>query len=292
MPSVNLKLFGAVVMFSATACSLFSGKDTSKPEIVAVPESSTTEKPPMSEIAPPAAVSPVQANKNDDEVYLRQARMVARMDEIEDELKRHREKIRLLEQGLLTGIAPDDLKSSNSSRPSSKSKDQGSAAIKGHEITLVKPDLDAFDAAAEPIQAGREAGSSVSVQESTYNEKMQLAKEHYQAGRFGLAIAELAGISREFGQTAGEGAVRFWLGKSYLGLREFSTARSEFESYLKGWPSGEFVGQIRIDLAKAFVGLGLKERARSELRRVMKDFPGQEVSEIASLEFQKLQGGL
>ena len=61
---------------------------------------------------------------------------------------------------------------------------------------------------------------------------------------------------------------------------------------MKGWPSGEFVGQIRIDLAKAFVGLGLKERARSELRRVMKDFTGQEVSEIASLEFQKLQGGL
>jgi TolA-binding protein len=238
---------------------------------------------------------PAVTPSKDDDISLKQARLMARMDEIEGELKRQREKVRLLEQGLLTGIAPDDLKPGGAGKKAQKSGGRASRkppvedlfAAESPSEDLASPNLDGVDVRSNTTKGSAETGGS-----SALNTRMQLAKEHYQASRFGLAIAELAGISREFGDKAADGAVRLWLGKSYLGLKEYGTARGEFEAYIKGWPSGEGVASARIDLARVYVGLGLKERARGELRRVIKDFDGQEASEMASMELKNLQGNL
>jgi TolA-binding protein len=239
--------------------------------------------------------APAMIPSKDDDISLKQARLMARMDEIEGELKRQREKVRLLEQGLLTGIAPDDLKSGGAGKKAQKSGSNKSRKPPVEDLFVAEspsedlgsPNLDGVNVKSDKTAESTETGGS-----SALNTRMQLAKEHYQASRFGLAIAELAGISREFGDKAGDGAVRLWLGKSYLGLKEYGTARGEFEAYIKGWPSGEGIASARIDLARVYVGLGLKERARGELRRVIKDFDGQEASEMASMELKNLQGNL
>ncbi len=234
------------------------------------------------------------ALKVNDEVFLQQARLMSRMSEIEDELKRQREKIRLLEQGLLTGIAPDGLKKSSHDN-GQKLKTEKSAQLDDVEEQLLSsPVIDEVKLkGAESHSADSKTGDSSSdVNRSLLNDKFRLVQDLYQASRFGVAISELATITRQFGENAGEGKIRVWLGKSYARLREFSTARVELEAYLKGWPSGSDVAEVRLELAKVYVSLGLKERARGELRQVMKDFPGQESSDIASAEFSKMQGGL
>lgn len=240
----------------------------------------------------PGVASNLEVPKKDDEVYLQQARIMSRMSEIENELKLQREKIRLLEQGLLTGIAPDELKKQRSEESTKKFVDRSQKSGMPEEVGLTKPNLDAVtinlkDVSIEssPVQDGDEQASVISA-------KLKSVENLYQASRFGLAITELAAISREYGENAGDGKVRLWLGKSYARLKELTTARLEFESYLKGWPSSPYVAEVRLELAKVYAGLGLKERARTELQRVMKDFAGQEPSEIASLEFSKMQGGL
>ena len=264
-------------------------------KLIAAPEVTSSEQ--VSSNPGSKVALPVKAyvKTNDDEITLKQARIMARMDEIENELKRQREKVRLLEQGLLTGIVPDDLKAGGSGKKHPK----GSGHLSHKKITedlfsadsttedLSAPNLEGVDVNTDKTSGPAETGAS-----SALSTKMQIAKEHYQSSRFGLAIAELAGISRDFGDKAADGAVRLWLGKSYLGMKEYGTAREEFESYIKGWPKGEGVAAARIDLARVYVGLGLKERARGELRRVIKDFEGQEVSEIASHELKNLQGNL
>jgi TolA-binding protein len=233
---------------------------------------------------------------NQDDEALKFTRILARLDGMDAELRRQREKLRLLEQGLLTGIAPDDLKQRRSElkptdddrSPKKKSiarEDLSRPLNKSGETPLTKPNLDDLTIPDRDSLADSGADSPVMA-------KIQLAKEHYQAGRFGLAIAELAGVSRDHGDEVQNGAVKFWLGKSYLGLKEYQTARGEFESYLKKWPTGEFVASARLDLAKAFVGLGLRERARNELRRVAKDFEGEESAEMASAELKNIQGSL
>ena len=239
----------------------------------------------------------LNANQSsDDDFSLKYSRLLSRLDELEGELQRQREKIKLLEQGLLTGIAPDELKTQ---KQASRNHGHGAELAKklpvredlskpmgsNGDSPLVKPKL-------EDLSISDREMSDESRGDSLVMAKIQIAKEHYQAGRFGLAIADLVGLSREYGDKVQEGALKVWLGKSYLGLKEFQTARGEFESYIKGWPSGEYVASSRLDLARAYVGLGLRERARSELGRVLKDFDGDEYAEMAAAELKRIQGSL
>jgi TolA-binding protein len=231
-----------------------------------------------------------QTSIQDDEA-LKYTRIMARLDSMDAELRRQREKLRLLEQGLLTGIAPNDLKQNkldakvNHDDYGSRKKTMAREDLSRSEAPLGKPHL-------EDLSIPDRESSRDGVADSPVMAKIQLAKEHYQAARFGLAIAELAGISREHGDKVQDGAVKYWLAKSYLGLKEYQTARGEFESYIKNWPSGEFIATARLDLAKAFVGLGLRERAKNELRRVVKDFEGEDYAEMASAELKNIQGSL
>jgi len=229
-----------------------------------------------------SAASHTDSGKSGDPA-LTQARTTARLDELESEIRRLREKVKLLEQGLLTGIAPDDLKHPKSGK--SVKADKNSTRV-SEDSDLSKPEIEDLS-----LPPGKKA-EAVSGGDSAINARFQVAKEHYQAGRFGMAVAELAGLSREYGPKVHDGAVKAWLGKSYLALKEYSTARGEFEFYLKEWPSGALMGDVRLGLAKTYFAMGLRERARVELKRVIKDFDGQEYSEIASAELQKMQGSL
>jgi TolA-binding protein len=231
-----------------------------------------------------------------DELELRYTRILSRLDSMDAEIMRQREKLRLLEQGLLTGIAPDDIKkgsgnsSSSLSDRSSKKSSPGreslsTSAAKAAAAPLAKPKLD-------DLSLPRPAVSDENSAASALMTKIQLAKEHYQAGRFGLAISELAAVSREYSDKVHEGVVKLWLGKSYLGLKEYQTARGELEAYLREYPSGEFVAEARLGLARSLLGLGLRERARAELRQVVKDFDGNEYAEMASAELKNIQGSL
>ena len=287
-----------VILVTSSCASLwpFGGGKSGAPEAaekpIAAPESKNIDH---TSSTPDSNVAVIATPVRDDEISLKQARLMARMDEIENELKRQREKVRLLEQGLLTGIVPDDLKTGGGNKKNQKSGNHAAGKLPVEDLFALEsssdgftgPNLDGVDVNPDKKNRSSDTGSA-----SVLTTRMQIAKEHYQASRFGLAIAELAGMSREFGDKAGDGAVRLWLGKSYLGLKEYATARGEFEAYLKGWPSGEGVSSARLELARVYVGLGLKERARVELRRVIKDFDGQEVSEMASQELKNLQGNL
>jgi TolA-binding protein len=214
------------------------------------------------------------------------------MQEIESELKNQREKIRLLEQGLLTGIAPEDLKHKNGGGPAKATslEDLLLSDQKSKSDILQKPKLDDADLSKDksvvPGNKVSDAGDGI------VQERMAKAKEKYQSGKFLQAASDFSSINREFGDNAAQGDVKYWLGKSYMGTKDFSAAKIEYDAYVKGWPSAENIGRARIDLAKCLRALGLKERARAELQRVLKDFDGQEVAEIAAYELQTLQGAL
>ncbi len=280
------------VLLGATSCASlwpFGSDKPDKPDKSDTPNTSEKTTPPVqaptesttAAVNSNAEASPVAATatpKPENDAALQQARILARMDSIEKELIHQRETVRLLEQGLLTGIPPEDLKKSAKQKQPQKSE------------VATKPETENLSLPKNEMPVHEDLSSRNG--ESSLNAKLQQAKEHYNASRFGLAIAELAGISREFGNDAADGSVRVWLGKSYLGLKEYGTAGGEFEAYLKGWPSGEHVARTRLDLARVYVGLGLKERARRELRRVIKDFEGNDESEMASLELKNIQGAL
>ena len=302
MDRILVRLIAIVVYSALSACALFSSTEEARPTVTAKAEVNEVEKDRQKlessnseskAVADVAITEQKQTKPNGEgDVGLMQARLVARMQEIESELKNQREKIRLLEQGLLTGIAPDDLKHANSIATAKVTpiEDLLLPEQKSNSDILQKPKLDHNDLSkTKSVALGNkmsDAGDGV------VQERMAKAKAKYQSGKFVQATADFSSINREFGDNVAQGDVKYWLGKSYMGAKDFAAAKIEYDAYIKGWPSGENIARARIDLAKCLKALGLKERARTELQRVLNDFDGQEVAEIAAYELQTLQGSL
>lgn len=220
------------------------------------------------------------------DVELKQARMWNRIDELEDDLKAQRERIKLLEQGLLTGIPPEELKQQPVKKP--KKLAVKHVENKGtHDEEAMKPVLDLPD----KVTADSNAETTASEPDS-YRVRIQVAKDYYQASRFGMAVAELAQITKDFGAKAGDGEARYWLGRSYLGLKEYATAKSELEGFIAAHDQSEFVPNARLELGRCLVGLNLRDRARNEFAKIAKEYEGKDPGDIAAAELRSLKGTL
>lgn len=235
-----------------------------------------------------------------DQLGLSQARISERMSEIEAELKRQKETIKLLERGLLTGIPPSELKASGHA----EQKDVDAlAAEKGKELDdlLETSDSNSLKSALTSPVLDQELLAQTGFYRQGDDEKqndqalkvaMAKAQKKFQSGDFQQALDGFSEVSKTYGDQASGLAVRFWLGKCYSGLKDHATAKSEYEAYLSSSPMGSHAADARVELARTLSKMGLKERARSELKKVIKDFEGQEPAEIAAHELDTLQGAL
>lgn len=265
----------------------------------------SADKPSSKEIAPAPeqakVVSEVQAAQIAEQISLAQARTVERMAEIEAELRQQRETIKLLEQGLLTGIAPDDLKKNSEKKSEVKAKQASNGASELDENIEVALGVETPSPLGQPVldsellakanSSGERPDASL-ISTGQFESFFAIAKAKYQSSDFSGALADFADLSRKHGENVQGGILRLWLGKSYVGLKEFPTARQEFEAYLAIAPKSSQVAEARIDLARVLLRLGLKERAQNELKRVISDFDGQESAEVAAHELGTLQGAL
>jgi TolA-binding protein len=250
---------------------------------------------------PSKGVPDVQAAQIAEQISLAQARTVERMAEIEAELRRQRETIKLLEQGLLTGIAPDDLRRSLDKKTEKRAQQASNAGSDVDEnidlalgvVTsspLGEPVLDA-----DLLRKANHEGENPEVTLASAGQFESLfakAKAKYQASDFSGALADFADLARKQGENTHDGVLRFWLGKCYAGLKDYGTARQELEVYLSRAPKSSQVAEARLELSKVLLRLGLKERAQNELKKVISDFDGQEPAEVAAHELGNLQGSL
>jgi TolA-binding protein len=250
---------------------------------------------------PSKVASDIQAAQIAEQISLAQARTVERMTEIEAELRRQRETIKLLEQGLLTGIAPDDLRRSldkKSDRRPQQASNAGSEVDENIDLALgvvtssplSKPVLDA-DLLLKANHEG-ENGEVTLASAGQFESSLAKARAKYQASDFSGALADFADLARKYGENTQDGVLRFWLGKCYAGLKEPATARQELEAYLARAPKSSQVAEARLELSRILLRLGLKERAQSELKKVISDFDGQEPAQVAAHELGNLQGSL
>lgn len=229
----------------------------------------------------------LESSEETKEIELKQARIWNRLDELEEQVRVQREQIKLLEQGLLTGIPPEALRRAGKSKSTSGTVSKVGPRSAAHEDGgLAAPILDL----PEKVSTTSEDNSASSP--DSYRVRIQVAKDYYQGSRFGLAVAELSQIMKAFGAKAGEGEAQYYLGRSYLGLKEYLTARTELETFLRDFPNSEFRGLARLDLARSYVGLNLRERARKELSQVAKDFEGQEEGDMAANELRGMKGSI
>jgi TolA-binding protein len=276
-------------------------KDVSKTSTEISVKSADKEITAASAAEPSKGAPEIQAAQIAEQISLAQARTVERIAEIEAELRKQRETIKLLEQGLLTGIAPDDLRRSldkKSEKRAQQASNAGSDVDENIDLALGvvtssplgEPVLDA-----DLLRKANHEGENPEVTLASagqFESSLAKAKAKYQASDFSGALADFADLARQHGENTKDGVLRFWLGKSYAGLKEHATARQELEAYLARAPKSSQVAEARLELSKILLRLGLKERAQNELKKVIADFDGQEPAEVAAYELGNLQGSL
>jgi len=276
-------------------------KDVSKTSTEISVKSADKEITAASAAEPSKGAPEIQAAQIAEQISLAQARTVERIAEIEAELRKQRETIKLLEQGLLTGIAPDDLRRSldkKSEKRAQQASNAGNDVDENIDLALGvvsssplgEPVLDA-----DLLRKANHEGENPEVTLASagqFESSLAKAKAKYQASDFSGALADFADLARQHGENTKDGVLRFWLGKSYAGLKEHATARQELEAYLARAPKSSQVAEARLELSKILLRLGLKERAQNELKKVIADFDGQEPAEVAAYELGNLQGSL
>jgi TolA-binding protein len=213
-----------------------------------------------------------------DDLELRQSRIFSRLDELEMELKAQKEKVQLLEQGLLTGLAPEGLK-----HPIKHSKP---SKIEHEEAALPPVEFDQ-SLSADGEDEDHEASKLTSAQQAV-RERFAKAKELYDSGSYGLAISEFANVTASEVADSTTVEARFWLGKSFLALKEYSSAQKELQSFMAKHPANQLFPRAKLEHARALIGLNLREKAGRELRQIAADYSEQEVGELASAELKSL----
>ncbi len=241
----------------------------------------------------------VEANSKLEQLELKNAKLWTRLDELEEGVARQREQIAVLEQGLNLGIKPMQL--SQKPLPPRTPSPSNNAQTTPQGTTPAAPANAAVAVASGQSQpASNNAGPSSESFKFTkdepaspeYEQMFAKAHEKYLAGRFGPAIVDLSDMEKKFGQTMAGGIHVYWIGRCWLALKEYSTARSRLEEFLKSNAQSPYVARANVDLAKAEYGAGLNQTALKRLQTIIEKHPYEDAAELARYELEQMKRSL
>ncbi len=235
------------------------------------------------------------------ELELKYAKLWTKVDDLDRLIRKQRQRIRVLEKGLLLGIIPEELKGEGED---SDEEDSVAEASSTSPKDAKPPKADVapiVDTSSEPVLGGADETkpTQANVAKATdsgvspdYQQKMSQAHETFRAGRYGRAIVEFAGIGKEFGDSADGGAWKFWTARCWAAMKEYQTARQHFAEFLSAHPTSPWAPRANVEMARVENALGLKETAMQRLRSVIQQHPFAESAEMAKMELKNMQQAL
>jgi TolA-binding protein len=276
-------LFVALLASQAACKSLMFWQDDESPaaEPVAAEPASDNAK-------PAAGARPKGATY--EELELKLAKTWARVDELEEEQYRQKEKLRVLEKGLTLGLLPEELEHEEAA-PKKKAPAVELEAVAAVDADKgAKEGKDAEAKAAEP--AGATAPLTKEEEEETYQKMLASAQDQYRAGKYGRAIVEFSEMGKTFGKRTAGGLHLYWIAKSWIGLKEYTTARQHLQEFMTEYPASPWIPRAKLDLAKVEWKLGLQETAIQRFKEIIQTHPYEDAAEMAKMELSNLDKSL
>lgn len=248
---------------------------------------------------------------NNKELELKLTKLWARVDEMEGELIRHKEKIRLLEKGLLTGIAPVELSNPvGANKKASREALQLSVELEAPEKDLqdkkvlvdknvpadsnlparddvIESDEDEFKSSKDVKNNAAPAPARIA-NSGQYQEEFAKAEKLYKEKHWGQAIAAYGALN-VFPDEVTHGHHLFWTGMSWFNLREYQLATKHFEEFIQKFPGESLVGRAHLHIAKGDLQMGFVEKGVNRLKNVMRDFPADEAAKMAKWEMSRIE---
>ena len=216
-------------------------------------------------------------------VELKQARLWARLDELEQVVLRNRESIQLLEQGLTLGIVPEGLKNkSNNDTEDSTSAPRKRIMDRSQAQVPAEPPV--------PMPAAEKPSEPESnLEKEAYGKRLAKARSLFREGRYGKAYLDFSRLDREFPDSLTQGEPKYWLGRCWMMLKEHRSAKRFFETFLEQFAKSPWAASAKFFLAKTELELDLKELAAKHLQEVIRDHPYEGVAEASKQLLQQMR---
>ena len=225
----------------------------------------------------------IENQVNIENIELKQARMWARIDELEGMLLKQREKVKMLEKGLLLGVTPKPIKEQPkiSSHPNQRFLQPQSVreAKQSDKKSYLSAIPDKKDVDLNHVKA-------------IYNSRLQAARVLFKEGRFGKAYLDFAKLDREFDSNITNGETKYWLGRCWYKLKELQQAKQYFISFINSFPVSPWIPSAKYYLAKVELDSGLRDLAIKQLRNLIKEHPYEGSSEAAKQMLRNLNQNL
>lgn len=275
-----LRALAALVLLSQYAC--FSDDEEGGEEVVKVDDEAAGDAKKRKQ---PSVVKPPQTSEQE----LKLAKLWARVDEMEEQQSRLKEKVRVLEKGFMLGLVPEELKGGGAGGNSVPPK----APEKKEPVDLsVELEPLAKKAPPKPEPDKPAPGELSSPEREEYQKLAGSAHDQFRAGRYGRAIVEYSELGKRFGGAVEGGAHRFWIAKSWASLKELNTAKQGFLEFLEQFPTSPWAPRAKLELARVEWRLGLRDTAVKRLHDIIEKHPYEDAAEMAKMEIEQLDKSL
>ena len=295
----------AALLFVGGGCGLWSGEEVAEPTAG-----------PAAEVKPTVEGKPnvVKAVDVKDEQELKLARLWARVDDLEEQQSRSKERLTIVEKGVTLGLMPEELRRSEpakkgSSRgpdaanerskltPKVRSKTASEKAFAGVPADAVGPPSEGAKANGNATD-GKASHSEVAAEssptglskadEGNYQKALASAHDLFRAGRYGRAVVEYSDIGKRYGDQVGGGMYLYWVAKSWVELKEYNTARQQLVEFLKDHGNSPWVPRAKFELGRVEWQLGMQDTALGRFRDIIQRHPYADAAEMAKMELQNL----
>lgn len=214
------------------------------------------------------------------DMEFKMARLNAKIEELEQSVRQHKERQALLEKTLMLGILPDDLKSEKKKDKPNPLSTEGFEAEGGVAV--------ASDKVEEPILPQR-LENLTDDQRRIYESELAKAQAEFNAGKYGEAIVSYETIGKKYGALVTNGNERYWVGVSWYYLKDYPSSKRHLDAFIQESSKSALVPRARLYLALCERDQGLVRQAQTRLKTLLEEFPDSDVTESAQFELKKLE---
>ncbi len=208
------------------------------------------------------------------QLELKMAKLWAKVSELEDRSNRQRERIGVLEKGLMLGVLPDELKH-DADKPYDEPTDREviAAPKRGKKIT------DSSIPMKLPSELVTEKHRRLRTNSEGSTDRKELltkARNFYESGQYGRAIAVYSKLEQSDDQSH-----RYWVALCWFHLKEYETSFKEFSSFINNNPKSAWIPRAKYHLARVEYQLGYRDRALKQMKAVIQEFPEEDAADMA-----------
>jgi TolA-binding protein len=219
-------------------------------------------------------------------IELKQAKIWTRLDAIEQEQSRQRARIKLLEQGLLLGVVPDELRDPADLEHERRQKEKSKKKL---EAAPAQPQVQSPDSANTPPTPATVEKSN---DRSQYEKEFSAAQELIREGRYGRAIVALEEIGSKFDEQTTAGAHHYWIGVCWFNLKDYDAATKHLQTLVQKHTTSPWVPRSKLYLARIQVRRGLREQALSSFQQIISDHKNEDAADMARADIEALKSSL